>query len=62
MEKFWVILTPGESEEPIFETENAAFLDAKKQASEHIGEKFYVLEAVAEVVGKVETEVKKLSW
>ncbi len=62
MEKFWVVLAPAEAvAEPVFETENTALLDAKKKALETIGEKFYVLEAVAEVVGKVETEVKKLS-
>lgn len=62
MEKFWrVVPAQRATSEESFPTENVALAEAKRKAVAEPGEAFYVLEAVAEVVGKVETEVKKLS-
>jgi len=61
MEKFWIVLGPQEVADRCYETENVAVAEARQFAQGDIHSRFYVLEAVAEVVGKVEAEVKKLS-
>lgn len=60
-ERFWLVWRPGQSN-PTHRhaTEVDACIEATRQAAKHPGERFYVLEAISEVLGSVSITARVL--